>query len=92
MLCTGRSGREAARPARPGVEEVGPALRDEGQAQRRLDVQPRGDDQAGDQRVLGAAVDAQVGLGLGERDGLDGGAAGEDEGHCGFLRNLGSGQ
>ena len=39
-----------------------------------------------DQRVLGAAVDAQVGLGLGERDGLEGGAAGEDEGHLGVVR------
>ena len=75
---------------RPGVQEVGPALRDEGQAQRRLDVQPRRDDEAGDQRVLGAAVDAQVGLGLGERDGLACRAAGEDEGHFWVPSELGS--
>ena len=69
---------------RPGVEEPGPALRDEREAHGRLDVQARGDDEAGDQRVLGGAVDAQVGLGLGQRDGLDGGAGGEDEGHGGL--------
>ena len=44
-----------------------------------------------DQRVLGGAVDAQVGLGLGERDGLDGGAGGEDEGHGGLRWSVGRG-
>jgi hypothetical protein len=49
-------------------------------------VQARGDDQAAEQRILVGAVDAQVGLGLGERDGLDGGAGGENEGHGGGPR------
>jgi hypothetical protein len=66
---------------RPGIEEIGPALGDEGEADGGLHVQARGDDEAGDQRVLGGAVDAQVSLGLGERDRLDGGTGGEDEGH-----------
>ena len=56
-------------------------MRDEGEAGDGLDVEAGGDDEARDQRVLGSAVDAQVGLGLGERDGLDGGAGDEDEGH-----------
>ena len=69
-----------------------PALRDEREADGGFHVQARGNDEAGDQRVLGGAVDAQVGLGLGQRDRLDGGAGGEDEGHGWFLWSVGDGE
>ncbi len=48
-------------------------------------MQARGDDEAGDEGVLGIGVDAQVGLGLGQRDGLRGRGGGEDEGHLGAV-------